>query len=201
MGLVSTGFSMSLDGYVADPNEDFSRLFAWMSQGQTDYQLKTGGGALDLKISDESVNMFEEAINSAGALVAGRRLFDLTHGWGGRHPIGAPVVVVTHNPPGAEAWDHTNPDFYFVTEGLEAAIAKAQEIAGAKKVVIASATIVQQALRLGLLDEIHIDLVPYLLNDGVKLFDQLAALGPIDLEITGVSQGVGVTHLTYRVKK
>src|SRR5690349_18055218 len=118
---------MSLDGYVSELNEAFSRLFAWMSQGQTDYKLETGGGEMDLKISDDSVNMFEEAINTTGALVTGRHLFNMTHGWGGRHPIGAPVVVVTHQVP--KEWDYEGSNFVFVTEGIEAAIAKAKEIA------------------------------------------------------------------------
>src|SRR5947199_2340262 len=98
-GKVTTGFSMSLDGFVAGPNEDFQHLFAWMTSGDTDYTLTIGQEEQKLKIAAESVERFDDAINTAGALVAGRRLYELTNGWGGHHPVGAPVVVVTHRPP------------------------------------------------------------------------------------------------------
>jgi len=112
--------------------------------------------------------------------------------------MGAPVVVVTHRPPPEwvkEEWPVT-----FVTDGLESAIEQAKVIAGSKKVVVASATIVQQCLNAGLLDEIHIDLVPFLLGDGVRLFEHLK-VAPVALEDPQVSIGTGVTHLTYRIKK
>jgi dihydrofolate reductase len=195
---ITTGFSMSLDGFVAGPNEDFQQLFAWMTSGDTDYTVMIGDEEQRLKIAAESVENFEDAINTIGALVAGRRLYELTNGWGGHHPIGAPVVVVTHRPPPAwvkEEWPVT-----FVTDGLESALEQAKVIAGGKKVVVASATIVQQCLNAGLLDEIHIDLVPFLLGDGVRLFEHLK-LAPVALEDPQVRIGKGVTHLTYRLKK
>jgi len=98
-GKVTTGFSMSLDGFVAGPNEDFQQLFAWMTSGDTDYTLTIGNREQKLKIAEESVERLDDAINTTGALVAGRRLYELTNGWGGHHPVGAPVVVVTHRPP------------------------------------------------------------------------------------------------------
>jgi len=198
MGIVSTGFSMSLDGFVAGPDEDFRHLFAWMTSGDTDYTLTIGDQEQKLKIAAESVERFDDAINTAGALVAGRRLYELTHGWGGHHPVGTPVVVVTHRPP--PEWVKQEWPVTFVTDGLESAIEQAQVIAGVKKVVIASATIVQQCLNAGLLDEIHIDLVPVLLGAGVRLFEYLKTT-PIELESPDVVVGKGVTHLTYRAKK
>jgi len=189
---------MSLDGFVAGPNEDFQHLFAWMTRGDTDYTLTIGKKEQKLKIAAESVERFDDAINTTGALVAGRRLYELTNGWGGHHPVGAPVVVVTHRPPPEwvkEEWPVT-----FVTGGVESAIEQAKVIAGDKSVVVASATIVQQCLNAGLLDEIHIDLVPFLLGDGVRLFENLK-LAPIALEDPQVREGPGVTHLTYRIKK
>ena len=189
---------MSLDGFVAGPDEDFRHLFAWMTSGDTDYTITIGDQEQKLKIAPESVEMFEGAINTTGALVAGRRLYELTHGWGGHHPIGAPVVVVTHRPP--PEWVKQEWPVTFVTEGIESAIERAKVIAGVKKVVIASATIVQQCLNAGLLDEIHIDLVPVILGDGVRLFEYLKTT-PIELESPDVGVGTGVTHLTYRVKK
>jgi len=171
-GKVTTGFSMSLDGFVAGPNEDFQQLFAWMTSGDTDYTLTIGNREQKLKIAEESVERLDDAINTTGALVSGRRLYELTNGWGGHHPVGAPVVVVTHRSP---------PEWV-------------------KEVVVASATIVQQCLNAGLLDEIHIDLVPFLLGDGVRLFEHLK-VAPVALEDPQVSIGKGVTHLTYRIKK
>lgn len=197
-GKVTTGFSMSLDGFIAGPNEDFQHLFAWMSSGDTAYTITIGEDEQKLKIAAESARRLDDAINTTGALVAGRRLYELTHGWGGHHPIGAPVVVVTHRPPPEwveEAWPVT-----FVTGGLESALEQAQAIAGGKNVVIASATIVQQCLNAGLLDEIHIDLVPFLLGDGIRLFEHLK-LAPVELEDPQVSIGTGVIHLTYRIKR
>ncbi|EFH85433.1 dihydrofolate reductase family protein [Ktedonobacter racemifer] len=197
-GKVTTGFSMSLDGFIAGPNEDFQYLFAWMMSGDTDYAIKIGDREQKLKIAPESVEMFENAINTTGALVAGRRLYELTHGWGGHHPITAPVVVVTHRP--APEWVEEEWPVTFVTDGLESAIEQAKVIAGEKNVSIASATIAQQCLNAGLLDEIHIDLVPFLLGDGVRLFEHLK-IAPITLGNPQVSIGTGVTHLTYCVKK
>ncbi|HEX4206831.1 MAG TPA: dihydrofolate reductase family protein [Ktedonobacteraceae bacterium] len=198
VGKVTTGFSMSLDGFVAGPNEDFQHLFAWMTSGDTDYTLTIGKTEQKLKIAAESVEMFDDAINTTGALVAGRRLYELTHGWEGHHPVDAPVVVVTHRPPPEwvkEEWPVT-----FVTGGIESAIAQAKVIAGDKNVTVASATIAQQCLNAGLLDEIHIDLVPFLLGNGVRLFEHLKG-APVALENPQVSIGTGVTHLTYRIKK
>lgn len=197
MGKVSTGFSMSLDGFVAGPNEDFRHLFAWMTSGDTDYSITIGDEEQKLKLAEASVEMFDDAIDTVGALVAGRRLYELTHGWGGHHPIDAPVVVVTHRPPPQwvkEEWPVT------FTDSVHSAIEQAQAIAGNKKIAVASATIVQQCLNAGLLDEIHIDLVPVILGDGVRLFEHLQ-VAPVELEGPHVSAGKGVTHLTYSVKK
>lgn len=197
-GKVTTGFSMSLDGFIAGVNEDFQHLFAWMESGDTEYILTIGEEEQKLKIAKESIERFEDAINTTGVLVAGRRLYELTLGWGGHHPIGAPVVVVTHRPP--PAWVKPEWPVTFITNGLQSALEQAKVIAGDKNVVVASATIVQQCLNAGLLDEIHIDLVPFLLGDGVRLFEHLK-VAPVALEDPQVSIGKGVTHLTYRLKK
>lgn len=189
---------MSLDGFVAGPNEDFQQLFAWMTGGDTDYTIRIGDKEQKLKIAAASAERLENAINTTGALVAGRRLYELTHGWGGHHPVDAPVVVVTHRPP--PEWIKKEWPVTFVTNGLESAIEQAKAIAGAKTVTIASATIAQQCLNIGLLDEIHIDLVPFILGDGVRLFEQLKVT-PVALEDPEVTIGQGVIHLTYRIKK
>lgn len=197
MGKISTGFSMSLDGYVAGPNDEVDRVFQWMSMGTTDLSLTSGEDALDLKVSDESAGMFEEMMQTTGALIAGRHLFNITGGWGGRHPMNVPMVILTHNPP--QEWlDRADSPFTFVTDGIESAIAAAQKIAGEKTVVIASPTLVQQAMNLGLLEEIHIDLVHVLLGSGKALFANLN-IQPTNLKQTSLVQAPGVTHITYDV--
>ena len=199
MGKVATGFSMSLDGFVAGPNDDVTQVFAWMSRGDTKVEASTGDHEIDLKMSEESAEMFEEGVQALGALVAGRHLFDITGGWGGKHPANVPVVVVTHHVP--QEWvDRPGSPFTFVTDGVESAIRKAQEIAGDKTVAIASPTILQQALKLGLVDEIHIDMAHYLLGDGVSMFDHLG-IAPVELEATRIIQAPGVTHMDFRILK
>lgn len=197
-GKVTTGFSMSLDGFIAGPNEDFQHLFAWMASGDTDYTLTIGDQEQKLKIAPESAERFDEAINTAGALVTGRRLYELTHGWGGHHPMDAPIVVVTHRP--APSWVEEQWPVTFVTDGLESALEQAKRIAGGKNVTVLSATLAQQFLNAGLLDEIHIDLVPFLLGNGIRLFEHLK-VAPVALEDPYVSIGKGVIHLTYQIKK
>jgi dihydrofolate reductase len=131
-------------------------------------------------------------------LVTGRRTFDLTGGWGGKHPLDVPVFIVTHTVP--REWNYEGSPFTFVTDGLESAVEQARAVAGDKDVGVIGASLVQQCIRAGLLDEIHIDLVPVLLGDGIRLFDHLGT-EPIELESTRVIEGAGVTHLTFRVVK
>ena len=109
-----------------------------------------------------------------------------------------PVFVVTHTIP--QEWAYEGSPFTFVTDGLESAVEQAKAVAGGKDVGVLAANIVQQCIRAGLLDEIHVDLVPVLLGDGVRLFEHLGT-EPIELESTRVIQGAGITHLTFRVVK
>jgi dihydrofolate reductase len=204
VGNVSVGLSMSLDGFIAGPNdgpehplgEDGESLFAWYSTGDTEYGLP--GTEMVFKVSPQSAELLRETRRTTGASVTGRRTFDLTKGWGGRHPLDAPVFVVTHTVP--QEWVYEGSPFTFVTDGLESALAQAKAVAGDKDVGVGAANIVQQCIRAGLLDEIHVDLVPVLLGDGVRLLDHLGT-EPIELESTRVIEGAGVTHLTFRVVK
>ncbi|MGZ3583676.1 MAG: dihydrofolate reductase family protein [Ktedonobacterales bacterium] len=200
MGKVGTGFSMSLDGFVAGPGDDEERLFKWYFTGDTSYEV--AGGDTTFTVSSEGADLIQQAGNASGAVVAGRRLFDITNGWGGKHPMDVPVFVVTHTVP--QEWVDTyvkqGAPFTFVTDGFESAIEQAKAVAGDKMVAIASPSIVQQCLNAGLLDDIHIDLIPVLLGDGIRLFDHLNT-GLIELESTDVSDAPGVTHLTFRVLK
>jgi dihydrofolate reductase len=133
-----------------------------------------------------------------GALVAGRRLFDVAHGWNGVHPTGVPVFVVTHRVPTAKEWPHKDVGFTFVTDGVESAIAMAKVAAGDKDVVIASPSIAQQALNAGLLDVITVDLAPYLLGSGKPYFENLTS-APVRLDDPTIHRGSRITHLRYRV--
>jgi dihydrofolate reductase len=198
MGKVSAGFSMSLDGFIAGPNDDVQRLFAWMTQGDTDLTLSTGDRDIDLEVSSKSAEFFEEMVRTTGAIVSGRRMFDVAGAWGGKHPLDAPVFVVTHSVP--QEWVKEGSPFTFVTDGVESAIEKAKKVAGDKNVGVGGADITRQCLKARLLDEISIDLVPVLLGSGVRLFEHLG-IEPIELERTGVIESPGVTHLSFRVVK
>jgi dihydrofolate reductase len=112
--------------------------------------------------------------------------------------LNVPVFVVTHSV--TQDWVYEGSPFTFVTDGLESAVEQARAVAGDKDVGVIGASLVQQCIRAGLLDEIHIDLVPVLLGDGIRLFDHLGT-EPIELESTRVIEGAGVTHLTFRVVK
>jgi dihydrofolate reductase len=199
MGKVGTGFSMSLDGFIAGPNDDVSRLFAWMMGGDTEVTLSRGDRDINLKVPAKSAATFKEMYDMTGAVVSGRRLFDVAGAWGGKHPMNVPVFVVTHSVPQEWAKKEGSP-FTFVTDGIESAIEQAKQVAGDKNVAVAAANIVQQCLKMGLIEEIAIDLVPVLLGDGIRLFDHLGAT-PIELESTKVVEATGVIHMTYRVVK
>jgi dihydrofolate reductase len=204
MGKVATGLSMSLDGFIAGPNDGLGqplgeggeRLFAWYSGGDTEYGLP--GTEMVFMVSQQSAEMLWEAHAGMGAFVTGRRTFDITNGWGGSPPLGVPTFVVTHAVP--DEWVYEGSPFTFVTDGVESAVERARAVAGERDVAVGAASIAQQCIRTGLLDEIHVDLVPVLLGDGVRLFEHLGA-GPIELESTRVIEGAGVTHLTFRVVK
>jgi dihydrofolate reductase len=202
MGKVAMGLSMSLDGFIAGPNdgperplgEGGERLFAWYSSGDTEYKLP--GTEMVFNVSPQSAELLREAHGKMGAFVTGRRTFDITNGWGGNPPLGVPSFVVTHTVP--QEWVYEASPFTFVTDGVESAVEQAKVVAGEKDVAVGAASIVQQCIRAGLLDVIHVDLVPVLLGGGVRLFDHLGTT-PIELESTEVIEGSGVTHLTFKV--
>jgi len=136
--------------------------------------------------------------STLGVFVTGRRDFDVSNAWGGTPPLGVHAFIVTHQPP--QEWVKEGSPFTFVTEGVESAIAQARQVAGDKNIAVGGSSIVQQCLRAGLLDEIHISLAPVLLGSGIRLFDHLGT-GPIELESTRVIDAPGVTHLVFRVVK
>ena len=204
MGKVGMRLTMSLDGFIAGPNdgperplgEGGERLFEWYSGGDTEYRLP--GTEMVFTVSPRSAEVLKEAHGKMGAFVTGRRTFDITIGWGGQPPLGVPAFVVTHQAV-PEEWVYEGSPFTFVTDGVESAVGQARKVAGDGMVAVGAASLAQQCIRAGLLDEIHVDLVPFLLGDGVRLFDRLG--GPVELEQIEVVEGTGVTHLTYRVVK
>lgn len=196
MSKVTTGATMSLDGFIADANHGgFEHLFAWYGAGDTDFP--TGDPDMTFKVSAASAEHLKQLTERLGVLVVGRRLYDITNAWGGRHPLDRTTVVVTHQRPDDRPEDDDN--FVFVTTGIEDAIARAREIAGDKEVGVNGGEIARQCFDAGLLDEVHVDLVPVFLGTGIPLLGQIKD-APVTLEgPLSVTEGKGVTHLSYRV--
>jgi dihydrofolate reductase len=191
MSEVIIEMSMSLDGYISGPNDsDVDLLHTWMRgrSGDGPGEGLTGAGK----------EILDELRGETGAMISGRRLYDITHGWNGSHPFGGiPIFVVTRKVPD-EIPSGSTP-FTFVTDGVASAVAQAKQAADGKNVyVIGGASIDQQLLEAGLADELRIDVVPILLGGGIRLF---ADLGPqqIKLERTSVVASPFVTHLRFRV--
>jgi dihydrofolate reductase len=197
MGTVVASFSMSLDGFIADPEDNVGPLFDWYFNGSV--EITPPGYPITYKMSEASAKYWNEFTKDAagGALVCGRRVFDYTKGWGGNPPMGGPAFVVSHRPP-PENWP-PRPDapFTFVTDGVESAVAQAKA-AGNGNVGITGPNIAQQCLNLGLLDEVRIDLVQVLLGKGIRYFDNITNTSA-RFERAEVVEGDGVTHLSYRV--
>ncbi|NUS43034.1 MAG: deaminase [Mycobacteriaceae bacterium] len=199
MSKVVTDASMSLDGYIAGPEESgFEHLFAWYTAGDVDFPSSHQEIPFHLTAADHA--HLTESVASAGVYVVGRRLFDFTDGWGGRHPFDKPIVVVTSTVP--TQWIETHPEapFTFVTDGVRRAIERAIDIADGKDVGVNGGTLAKQCLELGLLDEINLDLVPVILGGGVSFFDH-AGSGPHLLDNPVITAGERVTHLRYRVRR
>jgi dihydrofolate reductase len=187
VGSVVIDMSMSLDGYIAAPNDT-------PEQGLGEDGMRLHNWAFD----DPSVfeRVFGDLTENTGAVIMGRRSYDNSiEAWGGKGPLGdVPCFVVTHRP-----IENADSVFTVVTDGIEPALAKAQEVAAGKRIGLMGANIDQQFLAAGLVDEIRIHLVDVLLGGGRRLFDQLPQR--IELEQTGLSQTGGVTHLEYRVRR
>jgi len=203
MGKVVFNMTVSLDGFVAGPNDNPENglgdggdaLFRWYFSGET--EVKISQGTPVLKVSSQSAKLIKEALDTYGAGVWGRRTFDIAHAWGG-HPPGRPCFIVTHTVP--QEWVYDGSPFTFVMDGVESAIQQAKAAAGEKDVVICTASILQQALRSRLIDEIFIDVAPVLLGGGVRLFDNFGT-EPIELESLYAIEAPGVSHLGFRVVK
>ena len=204
MGKVTADISMSLDGFIAGPNDrpgnglgdGGERLHQWvydLASWRQPHGLSGGETNRDSEI-------LEEAFENVGAIVLGRRMFDNAEGWGDEPPFHVPVFVLTHEAR-EKLVKQGGTTFTFVTDGIESVLAQARTAAGDKNVAIGGgANTIQQFIAAGLLDELQIHLVPVLLGDGIRLFEQLGG-EPIELEGTRVVASPDVTHLRFDVER
>ena len=198
MTKVLSGITISVDGYVAGPNDvagnglgdGGERLHYWVFGGPWTYDNEPEGEA-----TGEDAAWLEEAMSGLGAVVAGRWTYEAANHWGDENPWGFPVFIVTHRP-------EEQPDgdaFTFVT-GVEEAIQRAREAAGDKHVhVMGGADVIRQALEADLVDELTIIVAPVVLGGGKRLFEGFTK--SIDLEHIGVRQSRYATFVDYRVKR
>ncbi len=178
MGKVSFGMTMSLDGFVADPQGDVSILYPDMLEWR-----HTEGA--------------KEIVEATGAVVMGRRSYDMAEGgdWSD-YEFRVPIFVLTHHPPERPARGR---DFTFVTDGVESVIRQARTAAGDKDVnVVGGVDTGRQLLRAGLIDELHIDIMPIILGNGLRLFEHWRP-EPIQLERIKVRESGVRTELRFRV--
>jgi dihydrofolate reductase len=203
MGTVFVDVGVSLDGFIAGPNgrpgnplgDGGTRIHQWL------YPLAifrermglTGGE------TNEDDALVRAIFARAGAYVMGRRMFDEGEvGWPEDAPFRAPVLVVTHHP--REPWVRSGgTTFTFVTGGLDEALRRAREAAGARDVRISGgADVIRQGLRAGVVDELDVHVAPVLLGAGVRLFEGLSD-ADVKLEPGPVKASPRVTHLAFRV--
>jgi dihydrofolate reductase len=197
MSKVVALMSMSLDGYVADANDGVAEVFDWYFSGDVEIPMPIPTVDFTFRVSPPSAEHLRDVMAEVGAMLTGRRTFEVADGWGGRHPWDIPAFVVTHHVP--DGWPRPGSTVEFVTDGIESAVARATSAAGSRSVGVHGAQTIQQCLDAGLLDELHIDLAAVLLGAGVRLFDHLANT-PVVLGNPKVVAGVGVTHLRYPVR-
>jgi len=198
MSKVIVDLTVSLDGFIAGPDDGpghplgkgGERLFTWMSAGPPQNRQERR-----LTPPNASKVVIDEWMTDCGAIISGRRTFDIANGWKDGHPIDVPIFVVTHQAPTQGEW---SPRVSFVTEGLDRALERARKAAGERTISVCAADIAQQLLRAGRLDEIQVSVVPLILGAGVRLLDHLGP-EPIVLEQIRVIESEGVTHVRYRV--
>src|SRR5882757_1032307 len=190
--------SMSLDGFIAGPNESLEnglgdgghRLHEWAMTGDgVDLEATSRSGGANGKIVDEFM--------TTGAIVAGRGTFEPADGWGGDHHDGVPIFILSRDR--HEAEEARWPLVTYVSD-VGTAMARAKEAAGGKDVLVHGAGTAQLALAAGVLDELQIHLIPVLLGEGRRLFEHLGA-DHIELEPIRILEGAGATHLRYRVRR
>ena len=181
---------MSLDGFIADVNDDPGRIHDWYFKGDTQ-------SAHGFKLARDDAAYFDKSVEAVGTVVTGRRTYDVTNGWDGSFYIPVPIFVLTHKPPKEVPKGSTA--FTFVTDGVESAIKQAKAVAHGKMVSIMGANVAAQCIEAGLLDELRIHVAPYLLGDGVRLFEHKGSC-VVELKRTAaLESSSGVMHLHYDV--
>jgi dihydrofolate reductase len=183
----------SADGFIARPDGDIGPLFDWLEIGDMAWEWNGG----ELRTAQASKDFIQAVYSEIGAMVVGRFVFDQTNGWDGQAVAGDHVFVVTHEAPADWEFADTAP-FTFVTDGVESAIARAREVAGDRIVDVAAGNVGGQALRLGLIDQVVMNVVPVVFGGGRPFFG--GATGEVTLANPSlVAQGDRVTHLLYDV--
>ena len=200
MAGVVVDISMSLDGFVTGPDDGLGRglgeggepIHDWIMGGAWTY---TGGTPFQASGVDREV--LDEMFATAGALIVGRRMYDVVDGWGDESPFGMPVFVVTSRPHPTRAVGTTT--YTFVTDGVHSALRRARDAAGDKAVLLGGgAALVQQFLAEGLVDEMQIHISPVLMGVGKRLFEHLGS-SPRRLEQLRVRESPQATHIRYRL--
>jgi dihydrofolate reductase len=192
--------SMSLDGFIAGPNEGPDNGLGDGGERLHDWALKGGGGVDDLEATRRSGGINGKVIEefmTTGAVVAGRGTFEPAGGWGGDHHDGVPIFILTrHDPADLRQW----PLVTYVND-VTTAMTRAKEAAGDQNVLVHGAGTAQLGLAAGVLDEIELHVIPVLFGQGRRLFEGLAP-EQIELQRTRILEGEGgVTHMHYRVRR
>jgi dihydrofolate reductase len=196
MGKVIASAAVSVDGFIADTDDAVGPLFDWYSNG--DVAITGADPDMIFHVTEATAGYLRPNWASVGAVVIGRRLFDLTNGWHGRPAVGDQVFVVTHKAPAD--WPFPDAPFTFVTDGLASAIAQAKAFAGDRNVALTAGNLTGQALAAGLVDELSVNVAPVVFGSGVRFFGDYAG-SPVLLDDPEAVRGDRVTHLHYRVTK
>src|SRR5699024_370714 len=200
MSKVILDISMSLDGFIAGSNDDQKRplgkggeaIQSWLFNGNQSSSYNEF-----FKLSSLNRNVFDASISTTGAIIVGRRTFDIVNGWGGNHPIpDVPVFVITHE--ARKKYPEGNTQFIFVTDGIESAVRNAKKVAKGKNISVGTASIGRQCMQAHLLDALHLHIAPILLGKGIRLFDYIET-DPIRLASEKVIDSSDVIHLTYKL--
>jgi dihydrofolate reductase len=198
MGKTVMGAVVSLDGFIADDNDDVGPLFDWYGNGDVTWAFE--GADYECRTTQASADFMQSHYRDLAAVVIGRRLFDLTNGWNGKPAAGEHVFVVTHRPP--TDWEHADTAPFTFVDGVEKAIAAAKEFAGDRVVDVAAGQIGSQALKLGLIDQVVVNQVPVVFGSGRPFFATGGLAEPLRLENpTTIVPGDRVTHLVYDISR
>ena len=188
--------SMSLDGYIAGPNDEpgnpggdgFARLHEWFLTPDGEFFRPSGPAG----------ELYDEVMDAAGAVLVGRRTAEQVDHWGGdRHGRGVPIFVPSHRPAAPSVANY--PLVTYVTDGIASAMAQAKAAAGDRNVMVHGAYTAQRALEAGVLDELEIHQIPVLFGGGRRLFEVLPSR--VELEIVRVLDTPEATHIRYRVRR